>query len=232
MTEPVPWNYVFSQVKAAIPNAPDALIRQQVYRIMIDFTFGTNVWTENVPFTVTPGLYAYSLTLTSGRPARLLCVYDATGEPYPDQRAYSPDYSPSERRWVDSNIIMRPPGVIRLLRPPTEEKRWVAIISKQCGTPQMTVVVPPEVPAPTGYPEIDAWIVDAYADTIVYGTLAALQSMPAKPFRDPAAAGANNAYYNSGKSEVRVNHMHGNVFGGQTWMYPQGFAVTSRKGWT
>lgn len=213
MTEPVPWNYIYNQVKARIPNAPDALIRQQVFATMIDFTFSTNVWIEEVPFTAQSGVNDYPLLISEGRPARLMVVFDPTDP---------------TKKWVDNGITMRLPGIVHLSRPPNEDKDWVAAIAKMCGTYQMDTAIPPQ---PTGYPEVDPWIVTTYGDTIIFGVLGHLQAMPAKPFRDPAMSAVNTAYYSSGKSEVRVNNMRGNVFGGQAWAYPQGFATITRKGW-
>ena len=51
------------------------------------------------------------------------------------------------------------------------------MIAKSASTPALTNDVPPK---PTGYLEIDPWIVDRYYDTLYYGTMFLLQRMPAK----------------------------------------------------
>jgi hypothetical protein len=214
MTEPAPWTRLFQRIKAELPAAPDPLIRQEVYQLMIDFTQDTNIWLETVPIPVVPNVTSYSFTLDQGFPNRLMIVYDA---------ATQPPY-----RWADSNITMRVPGTIDLFRPPTVAANWNAVIAKVCNTDQMDTETPPQ---PTGYPEIDPWIVDQYTDVVVTGTLAYMQRMPAKPWRDVQAAATNEAFYKSQKSQARVNNMRLNVFDGQIWRYPQGFSTITRKGW-
>ncbi|HEY1440391.1 MAG TPA: hypothetical protein VGF65_06050, partial [Mycobacterium sp.] len=112
MTEPAPWTRLFNRVKTAIPAAIDAVIRQEIFSLMIDFTAETNTWIEDVPFTTDPAVVNYPLLITEGTPNRLLLVYDsATEEPY---------------HWADNNITMRIPGILHLMRSPTEVKNWVA----------------------------------------------------------------------------------------------------------
>ena len=215
MSEPEPWTRIYNRVKATIPAATDAVIRQEIFAVMIDFTSDTNIWVEEFPFVTDPNTVDYVMPVIQGVANRLVLVYDAaTEEPY---------------NWADNYITMRIPGTIHLTRSPTEAKNWVARIAKSCNTDKMDAGTPPK---PTGYPEVDDWIVNQNNDAIYYGTLWYLQRQPAKPYRDPTAARENQLMYGSAKSQVRVNNMRQNVFGGQAWQYPQSFATISRKGWS
>jgi hypothetical protein len=217
MTEPLPWTRLYNRIKAELPAAPDALIRQEIFQLMIDFTQDTNIWIEEVPLDIQPNVISYPFIVEKGTPYRLILVFN------PNDTTPSGPY-----RWADNGITMRVPGIIRLWNKPTETKQWVAVISKACATDQMDTSTPPK---PTGYPEIDDWIVDQYTDIVVSGTLAYMQRMPGKPWRDPKAAAENQAFYQSQKSQARLNNMRSNVYGGQTWTYPQNFATITRKGW-
>lgn len=217
MTEPAPWTRIYNRVKSQIPAAPDALIREEVYSVTLDFTQDTNMWVENVPFTLQPGVVSYPLTLQGfGTPYRLLLVYNV-----------DPTQTDIQYKWADSGITMRIPGTVVLARAPTEALNWVAVIAKQVNEYRM-VGVPP---ASTGYPEVDDWIVNTNQDTLYYGSLYFLQRMASKPFNNPTLARENQLIYNSQKSAARVNNMRSNVYGGQAWQYPQGFRAIARKGW-
>lgn len=210
MTEPAVWRGIFARIRSQVPNAPDALIRQEIFNIMVDFTQGTNLWQEDVPINVVPNQLTYPFSVTSGVTYRLMVVYKDGDQ---------------NKNWVDSGITMRVPGVLQLTRGQSEAVLWHAVVAKACRTPLVINGTD------TGYPEVDAWIVDQNSDTIYYGTMWLLQRMPAKAFRDPVAARENGMIYSSAKSQARVDGMRTNVFGGQAWLYPQGFATITRKGW-
>jgi hypothetical protein len=218
MTEPIPWNGVFERVKSEIPAAPDVLIRHQINATVIDFTSDTNIFVEEVPINIQPNVTRYPFVLVNGgRPNRLLLVYD------PKASGAAGPY-----HWADSGITMRIPNIIQLTNVPTAAKAWTAVIAKSASTPALTTDVPPK---PTGYLEIDPWIVDKYYDVIYYGAMFLLQRMPAKPFRDDKSAMLNAALYTAGRSHAKVDNQWGNVYNAQAWMFPQSFRTISRKGW-
>jgi len=212
MAEPEPWTRIYNRVKSQITAAPDELIRQEVFQVMIDFTQDTNVWIEEVPLLIEPDKTAYPFEVVSGTPYRLLIVYN--NDPNNVNNA-------NRVKWADGNITMRVPGVIQLFNKPTTSHNWVAVVAKACN----------DYRGDTGYPEIDDWIVTQYNDVVYYGVMYFLQRMPAKPFGNPQAAAQNSAMYHSQKSQLRVNNLRSNVFGGQAWTYPQTFATITRKGW-
>lgn len=212
MTEPAPWQFIFNRVKSQIPACLDALIRQEICAVLIDFTADTNIWVEEVPVTVPADAHQVTFTVTGGLPSRLMSVFKP-GDPL--------------RKWVSGGITMRIPGTLEIVQSAPEDRDWMVAIAKACNE----VATTGEPPAPTGYPVVDSWIVDQNNDAIFYGAMHYLLRMPAKPFTDPKGAAGYGALYGSTKSAARVNSMRTNVYGGQAWQYPQGFATTSRKGW-
>jgi hypothetical protein len=213
MTEPAPWTLLFNRVKASLPGATDALIRQEIGAVLMDFTQDTNLWIEEIPFVAIDNTLNYPLTLTGGTANRLMCVYDPENDP---------------PHWYMHGVSMQVPAVIHFVRQPEPGQDLVATIAKAASTPAMDTSVPPK---PTGYPEIDAWIVEKYADVLYYGTLSYLQLEPVKTFSDPRLGTANGARYQSGKSQARVEAQRANIYGGQSWIFPQNWATISRKGW-
>jgi hypothetical protein len=224
MTEPAPWTTIFNRIKTQIPAAPDAVIRQEIWSTMLDFTTDTNIWIEEVPIAVLPNITSYNFTVTHGYPTRLMMAWDNAG-----------DDPARKTHWPQGGMTMRVPGKIELFHKPTAAQSWMIAVAKATSDERFVFVdpptVPPTPPSPTGYPEVDDWIVNQNNDVIYYGTMYFLQRQPSKPFGNVQAAKENGAIYQSGKSTVRVNQMRANVYNGQAWRFPQDFRTTARKGW-
>ena len=197
---------IFNDVRKDIPSVVDAVLKQELFRVLDDFTQTTNIWREEIPFDVTTDNLTYTVTPTVGKPNRLLLVYNQAAE---------------SKYWAAPGITMRVPGVIQLWRP-AQAGTWVAVIAKRTAEP---------VNSENG-PDIDQWIVDKYADCLGRGILARLQFEPQKPYSNPMLAGVNQKAYIAGRSLARANDGHGNVINGQNWYYPQGWASVQRKAWS
>jgi hypothetical protein len=199
-----PFDRIFADIRKDVPSVVDATLRQELFRVMDDFTQTTNIWQETVPLTIMPNVVSYPITTVEGKPSRLLLVYDPAAE---------------TGRWPMSGIAMRVPGIITLFRPQTSTYNWLAIIAKRTYEPLNS----------DKYPDIDPWIVEKYADTIGRGILARLQFEPQKPYSNPLLAQVNQRAYIAGRSLARVNDGYGNVFNAQNWRYPQAWATVTRK---
>jgi hypothetical protein len=203
-----PFDRIFADIRKDLPSVPDAVVRQEIFRVMDDFTQRTNIWQESLPFTLQPDVRTYNLPIpTEGKINRLILAYAV------DQSA---------AYWGAPGISMRVPGVVVLMRAPTVTANWMAIVAKRTYEPLNS----------DKYPDIDPWIVEKNADTIGRGILARLQLEPQKPYSNPMLAAANQRAYISGCSLARVNDAHANVLDGQNWMYPQGWSTVQRKPWT
>jgi hypothetical protein len=220
---PGPFDRIFADIRKDVPSVPDAVLRQELFRVMDDFTQTTNIWQEHVVVRITPPTMTYAFTTHDGKPNRLLTVYEAKYEVNPlIEPPATPQLVPPNRYWPGGRVTMRVPGVIQLWNQPSFETDWAVVVAKRTSEPL----------GAENYPIIDDWIVDKYADTIGRGVLARLQLEPQKPYSNPMLASANQRAYYSGRSLARANDGHANVYGAQNWIYPQAWATVARKPWT
>ena len=205
---PGPFDRVFADIRKDLPSVSDAVVRQEIFRVMDDFTQHTNLWQETLPVDIVPNVQSYNLPIPAeGKVNRLMFVYDIS-QPTP--------------YWPMTNLMMRVPGVLLLPRMPGTGATWNCIVAKRTYEPLNS----------DKYPDIDPWIVEKYADTIGRGILARLMLEPQKPYSNPMLAAANQKAYISGRSMARVNDSHANVYDAQNWKFPQGWATVTRKPWT
>jgi len=210
-----PFDRLYSDIKLQVPGAVDAVIGNAMWGAVDEFLTETNVWVDEVPFQVQPNVREYVVT-PSGKGAfvRLLMVFD-------------PAAAWPEKRWVQQGVTFAPPNKIHLMYSPSTATTWVAAFSKHItGQAEQATI-----PLPTTDNSID-WIFDRYRDCLVSGTLASLYMQPARPYSNPQLAKLHGALFTSKKGKARAEVLHANVYGGQRWMYPQGYATTARKGWT
>jgi len=222
---PGPFDRIFADVRKDLPSVVDATLRQELFRVMDDFTQHTNIWQEHVAFEVVPHVTTYKVTMATGKPNRLMTVYDDNG-PYFGPLIYPApprdSLPPNPTFWPGGPVTMRVPGTLQLPRDRNMSAVWWAVIAKRTAEPLDA----------DKYPVIDEWIVDKYADTIGRGVLARLLAEPQKPYSNPMLAAMNQKAYISGRSEARVNDSHANIFDGANWRFPQSFATVNRKGFT
>lgn len=209
-----PWTRLFSDIKIGVPGVTNAVLQQELYRVVKDFVETTNIWTETLPITGQPNVTSYPFTLTGkGEPNRLMMLYDP---------AISP---PSVPRWIEWCVGMTVPGVIDILYAPSSTVTWNAVIAKTLADEVTTA----------GWPDIDTtdqWFIDKYRDAFSYGTLARFQRQPMKPYSNMQLSQDNQRNYLAMRNRARTDTIKQNAFGGQAWSYPQTFATVTRKGWT
>lgn len=204
---PSPFDRIYADVRKDLPSVAEATVKQELFRVMDDFTQKTNIWQEEITVPILPNVTSYTLTPTSGKVNRLLFVYDANA---------------ATRYWPRSGLGMRVPGVLTLYVAPSTSATWKAIVAKRTDTP---------FDVDTGYPVIDDWIVEKYADTIGRGLRALLLIEPQKPYSNPMLAQVNQRAYLTGCGEARANDGHANIYNGANWQFPQSFATVNRKPW-
>jgi hypothetical protein len=206
MSQPAPWTRLYNNIKIAAPAATDPVIKQELMRVLVDFTQDTNLWCEDVTVTFLPNTYDYTFSVTDGTPNRLMLVYDAADP---------------TRRWKNNGFSMPTPGIIHCVYPPSTSSAWKVRVAKAVTDPVTA----------ENFPVLASWIVEKYSDDLYYGVLAYLQGQPKKSYSDPQSARGNLANYMSGKSRARIEGIRQNTYGSQAWTFPQGWAATSRKGW-
>jgi hypothetical protein len=215
MTAPIaPWDRLYSDIKIQIPGVLDAVQAQVTFSLFKDFCDKTNIWWEDIPVPVVPDVLTYNFVPTppnKGAINRLLLLYD-------------PTVNDPDKKWVQSGVSMLVPGTIVLAHAPSTAVTWHAIVAKTPLDPVDT----------QGYPDIDAefkWVLDKYREALTYGILARLQMMPGKPYTNAQMSNFNNRNYVSERGKARTDALKANVFGGQRWQFPQGFATVRRGGW-
>jgi len=206
---------LFNDIKLTVPGAIDAVIYQELWRVIEDFLSNTNAWVEEVPFYVEPNKFDYQVTpLGKGMAERLLMVFD-------------PAQAWPEKRWTQQGIRFQMPDRIILMYSPSTATTWRAAFAKNISDPPLSATQP--------LPVIDtgaSWVIDMYRDAFRFGTLGYLFMQPAKPYSNPKLGAMNWQSYVAERGRARTAILHENVYGGQKWMYPQGYATTARKGWT
>jgi hypothetical protein len=211
---PSSFDRIFADVRKDLPSVPDAIVRQEIFRVIDDFSQHTNVWQEQVFIDILPQTWSYNFVVQQGQPNRLLTMYDAPlnlPAPAPPPTSF----------WPDGPAFMRVPGIIQLSRVPITASRRAIVVAKR----------PLQIEPTNFYPLIDDWIVDKYADTLGRGILARLQIQPQKPWSNPMLAQPNQRAYISGRSEARINDEHANTLNASNWKFPQTWATVTRKGW-
>lgn len=203
---PGPFDRIYEDVRKDIPSVSKAIVQQELFRVCADFTQTVNIWTQDCTLAVIPNKTNYPLysQITHGRANRLLFVYDANAP---------------TKNWPMSGITMRVPGLIELYRTPGVTASWIAVIAKHTHDVNSD-----------GYPFLDDWIVEKYADVLGRGVMARLQLEPQKPYSNPMLAVQNQRAYISGRSNARANDGNTNVYNAQPWRYPTGWGVTQRRG--
>lgn len=212
------YSRLFNDIKISIPGAIDAVIYQELWRVVEDFLNETNIWQEEIPFQVSPQSRQYTITpVGKGHIERLLMVFD------PANAAY-------DKRWTQQGIRFQPPDKVLLMYAPSTATTWMAAVAKNIAETDL----PPgdyATQLPVFKPS-NIWILERYRDAFRYGTLGYLMMQPAKPYSNPKLGSFNWQNYVSIRGRARTDVLHANVYGGQRWMYPQGYATTARKGWT
>jgi len=216
------YDRIFADVRKDLPSVVDAVLRQEVFRVLDDFTQVTNIWQEHVVVNIAANVVSYSFQTYSGKPNRLMTVYQDVPMPGPLISPPLPitEFPPNPTFWPHGPATMRVPGVLRLDRVPTGAGSCRVVVAKRVAEPLDA----------DKYPVLDEWIVDKYADTIGRGILARLMIQPQKPYSNPMLAKVNQAAYLDGRGVAGANDGNENVYGAQTWRFPQGWATVSRKG--
>jgi hypothetical protein len=206
---PGPFDRIFQDVRKDLPSVTDATLRQELFRVLDDFTQTTNIFRSTIEFAVDPAAKSYTLSMPvgEGKANRLMLVYDTAS---------------TTMNWAAPGITMRIPGVIQLWQAPQQAGTWAAIVAKRTAEPLSS----------DKYPNIDEWIVEKYADCLGRGILARLMWEPQKPYSNPMLAAQNQRAYIDGRSLARANDGHANVYDGQNWRYPQQWATVQRRPWT
>jgi hypothetical protein len=196
-------NRLFDSAKIRLPGALDAAVWLEYFLVCEEFLRETNAWKELIEFTATPATltyieapeqYTFPLTLPTGSQAvSLFTVVDS-----------------SERV---QKATMDIPGEIVLETPPAESTTLYAYVSLTVGEPTDLERLP----------QIPDWIEERHWPALLDGLLYRMMSQMGKPYTNTQMALMHGRRYNSRRSQARVEALRQNLYGAQTWSFPQSF---------
>lgn len=203
-------NRMMDTARVRLPGALDAGIKLEMFAVMNEFFQESNIWYEDITFEVTPtsetylenpDAYTYEVSpLENGTINRLIAVVDSQGNP---QKA-----------------IMPTPGFIILGTSPNMAGTYTARVAK-------TIVDPV---TREGDPVFPDWVLTKYGNDITDGVVGRMMAQIAKPYSSPAMAAVFTKNFKQGINKARTEAMHGNVYRGQNWRFPQSFSTNRYRG--
>lgn len=202
-------NRLMDSARIKLPGALDAAIQIELFAVLHEFFQETNIWYEDIQFDVTPtndtylenpDAYTYELTvLEDGTINRLISVVSSDG--------------------FVKKAVMPTPGYVILAYSPDKADTYTARVSKTVLDPVTR----------DGYPVFPDWIMKKYGIDILDGVLGRMMGQIAKPYSSPQIATVHLRNFKQAINKARAEAMHGNVYRGQNWRFPQTFARRRHK---
>ena len=196
-------NRIFDSAKIRLPGALDSALKLELFVICEEFLRDTNAWKELLPFTATPATdtfilapedYTFELTVPAGTKCLdLFGVYDA-----------------NERKRYASMPV---PGSVILEDSPPESMTLYAYVSLSVSDPNGL----------DGFPQLPDWITERHWPCLLDGLLYRMMSQPGKPYTSSQTALYHGRLYHRRKTQAKVEATRNNLYGAQTWSFPQTF---------
>lgn len=197
-------NRLMNNARIRLPGALDATIQLELFTVLDEFFQTSNIWTEDLTFNAVPteatyledpDALTYEIVPTNGVINRLVGVVDSKG--------------------FGQNATMAIPGYVVLTYSPNTADTYTARVA-------LTVTDPT---TRDGYPEFPDWILNKYSTGILDGVVGRMMSQLAKPYSSPSVALYHLKKFKQTMSQAKVETQHKNVYGGQSWRFPQTFAT-------
>jgi len=194
-------NRIMDNLRIRLPGAVDELMKLELFNTLNDFFQDTNLWRVRLQFSTEVGARSYSLApLPSSAYVRLISLIDSKG--------------------LGVSATMDVPGTIILATVPNTVQQLVAELT-------LTVDDPMSV---ENYPICPDWALNKYQNDIVDGVLGRMMSQAAKPYSNTQLALYHARSFRSAVAVARMEANRRNIYGAQSWVYPQQFARRSRGG--
>jgi hypothetical protein len=196
-------NRLMDNARVKLPGALDATIQLELFSTLNEFFQSSDIWYEDIAFDVTatsasylenPDAYTYQLLVQeNGVINRLASVWDTGGFP--------------------KAATMAIPSYVVLQYSPSTSDTYTARVTKTVTDPTTR----------DGYPVFPDWIANKYGNDLLAGVLGRMMGQIAKPYSSPTLAAVYLRDFKQGINKARVEAMHGNVYRGQRWRFPQSF---------
>ena len=191
---------LMNNARIHLPGAIDGTLQLELFNVFDTFFKDSNIWQEEIPFTVMVDTKTYSIEQTSiSAINRLLFVKRSDG--------------------FGVEATMAVPGEIRLRHPPAQADTYTATVSMTINDPV----------AEDGFPEFPSWVLTKYGDGILEGLIGRMMAQPAKPYTNSQLAIFHMRKFIGAVSLGKIEALHRNLNNGQTWRFPQSFATRQRR---
>lgn len=191
-----PFDRLMDSIRPHLPGAVDQAIIQALFPVCEDFFRMSDVWREEIPFTLQEGVRIAELMPFSGRIERLLWV--ETADKLPVQGATMPDAST---------------GIVVMPYEAQTETQYTAVVS-------LTVTDPVDR---NSFPIVPYDIATKHWQVLMHGALSRMMAQPSKPFTNVALAQFYLVKFNGGTARAKNDANVGNTAGSQRWAFPQTF---------
>lgn len=201
-------NRLMDNARVRLPGALDTTIYAELFSVVKDFCFSTNVWQMQFEFealarTTTPIAEPDDFTYTLSPPtgAKIVRMFGVV----------DPNNVPIRVSFIEPNSVF-------VERSPNEDTLYRVLVV-------LTVTDPV---ARTGEPMAPDWLVEKFNDTLLDGVLARMMSQSAKPYSSPAMGALHYGMFRKGVAQARIDSDRGNVYGRQNWSFPRNFIHRNR----
>lgn len=190
-----PFDRLMTTIHPHLPGAMDLAIKQELFSVCQTFFEDSNVWREDIPFSLGVNDDSAEIMPYTGRIKRLLYVNNSDG--FPVKGVTMPD--------TEAGLIQFPSTA--------NADDYVATVALTVSDPASRDAFP-IVPQP---------LVSKYWQVLMWGILANMMVQPSKPYTDVNRASFYLNKFNGGKARARNEANSGNTKNSQAWAYPQSF---------
>ena len=186
---------LMNDCRLRLPAATDGVIKHELFQVMDEFLKGSHVWQEDISITTT-----------------------ATGKTY--------EIEPEDNQAIIYTLMLVLNGTTQIsasLADPTllVLENEPGVVATYVATVALSVVDPVDS---NSFPYVPDWVWQMYRGEIMNGVLARMMSQPAKPYSNTTLAAYHASKFRTGISFAKRKAWSKNLFAGQRWKFPQGFA--------
>ena len=185
--------------------ASDAGIKAQLYDVCREFFKDSNSWYEHIKLSVIANERHYRITpADGGMILRLAAVFD------------------------NNKIALA--AILPHLDPPSAE---LELVYPQNISFTARVVVTKQIVEPTTddmLPDAPRWLLPVYHETILDGVLGKMMGQSIKSYSNDTLSTYHLRRFRDGIMQARVASERANLYGGQSWRYPNSYRTTSQRG--
>src|ERR1700684_4226664 len=188
-----------------LPGASEAGIKGELFDTMGEFVGDSNVWSEWIYLPVIANLQDYNIQpQEGGMIIRLVMVHDKNFVAMP---ALLPE--------------LRPPGAhLHLV--------WPQNINLNCKAYVIKNIVLPTTQSDV--PDVSRWLFPVYSRQILDGLLGRMMTQVNKSYSNPQQGQYHLKRFRDGILVAKTAALRSNLFGGQSWRFPQSYKSSSQRG--